>query len=230
MKWVKVTSIALAVLIIVVFGSLIFVSRNLDNQVAEAQERGYDQGHSQGYLAGYQEGSQAGYQDGGEVGYQQGSEIGYEEGEEEGYNYGYTTGFEEGVGPDHIVHNATYDELQEFLAEDDTSSAWEINNNAEGEGIRTAYVRIRIATWYPPPQVATKTGDESLIRTSSPTRADWSPYYYWVAFDTADKGLIFIQPWSGNEVELEVGKCYSELNGFQVPEYDDTIVEILVIW
>jgi len=229
MRWVKVTSIALAVLIIVT-GTLIFVSYNLDNRVAETSERGYDQGHSQGYLAGYQEGIRTGYQDGGELGYLQGSKIGYKEGEEESYNYGYTTGFEEGVGTDDIVRKPTYDELQEFLAEDDTSSAWEINNNAEDKGIQTAYVRIRIATWYPPPLVATKVGDEGLIRTPPLSRADWSPYYYWVAFDTADKGLVFVQPWSGNEVELEVGKCYSELNGFQVPEYDDTIVEILVIW
>lgn len=230
MKWVKGTSIALAGFIIIVTGAYILLSQNLDNRVADAHGRGSEEGHARGYTVGYQEGGSAGYRDGNMVGYQEGSTVGYEEGRKEGYNTGYTTGFEEGIGTDYLVFNPTYDEMQEILAESETGSARGINDNADSKGIRAAYVRIRIATWYPPHRIASKSGGEGLVLAQPFTRADWSPYYYWVAFETVDKGLIFIQPWSGKEVELEVGKRYSELNGFYSPDYDDTIVEIIIVW
>lgn len=231
MKWVKGTGIALAAFIIVVVATLIIVSQHLDNRVADARERGSEEGRAQGYMVGYQEGSRAGYQGGGRVGYQEGSRVACEEGREEGYASGYTIGFEGGIGTDCLVRNPTYEEMQEILTESETSSAWEINNNAENKDIRAGYVRIRIAAWYPPYyRIGSKAGTAELILTPPLTRADWTPYRYWVAFKTVDKGLVFIQPWSGKEVKLEVGQRYSELNEFPSPRYDDTIVEIIVIW
>jgi len=230
MKWVGRTGIVLAVLIIIVVGTIVFVSRHLDNRVADAHERGFENGYACGYMMGYEEGSSQGYADGGKVGCQKGSMVGYDEGRGEGYNSGYATGFMEGIGNGYLLRNPTYEEVQKILAGSEMTSAWEINNIAEAEGIRAAYVRIRVARWYPPHRMASSLDDERPVITYPFTRADWSPYCYWVAFETADKGLIFVQPWSKKEIKLETGKRYSELLGSPAPDYDDTVVEIITIW
>jgi hypothetical protein len=61
-----------------------------------------------------------------------------------------------------------------------------------------------------------------------------------VSFNTVDKGLIYydwIGLFDGNEIDLgleqvqvEVGKSYTKLNGFSEPTYDDTIREVVYIW
>jgi len=156
-----------------------------------------------GSQEGQAQGYVAGYQQGAAVGYQEGSKAGYPKGKEEGYNSGYTTGFGEGIGTGYLVRNPTYDEVQEILAEDVTWDTLEIINNAEAQGIRAAFVYIDLAS-----------GD----------------VYWGIAFETVDKGLIFIEPSSHKEVKIETGKRYSELNGLSPPDYDDTITKITIIW
>ena len=51
-----------------------------------------------------------------------------------------------------------------------------------------------------------------------------------VAFETVDRGFVIIEPWSKREVRVAEGGSYSELNGFDIPEYDDTITKITVVW
>ena len=91
------------------------------------------------------------------------------------------------------------------------TSAWQINNDFEvvfaralGRG-KTGYVWVNFA----------KGGGAG---------------YELVAFETVDKGLIIIVPTSHQEVELEVGKRFSELVGFATPYFDDTITLVTVIW
>ena len=79
----------------------------------------------------------------------------------------------------------------------------EVNNFTEANGIRTAYVRVGIAA---------------------------GGSYRIVAFETVDRGFIFIRPRSHEEIKVEVGKSYSELNGFSPPAYDDTITKITIAW
>ena len=135
------------------------------------------------------------------------------------------------MGASYLVRNSTYDEVQQILAEGGTGSVWQINNYFEDRGIRAGYVRVRLAAWYPPYyRIGSKAGAGGTVFTPPLTRADWTPYRYWVAFETVDRGLIFIQPWSGREVKLETGQRYSELTGFPPPHYDDTIVEIIIVW
>lgn len=50
-----------------------------------------------------------------------------------------------------------------------------------------------------------------------------------VAFDTVDEGFVIVEPWSHRVVKLEVGKSYSEQNGFDPPDYDDTITKVTVV-
>jgi len=108
----------------------IIITSNLNNRLAAAHQRGFEEGHSQGYLLGFQEGS--------EIGYQEGSQIGYQKANWKDYASRYETGF-------YFVYNPTYDELPEILADGETGSAQEMHDYATANGIRVAYVRCQIA-------------------------------------------------------------------------------------
>ena len=193
MKGLIKTSIIIAALIGVGIVTSIIITSNLSNRLAAAYEYGFEEGRAQGYEVGFREGSKAGYQEGSKVGYErsQDKDISDEE-----------TGF-------YFTYNPTCDELQAILAESNKTTAVEINNFAEANGIRTAYVRC---------QIARKATERTVY------------IYHLVAFDTVDNGLIIIRPRSHEEVKVEVGKSYSELNGFPSPPYDDTITKITIVW
>jgi len=164
-------------------------------------------GHNDGYAAGYQAAQNASNT--------QGREERKGEGYQDGYEAGYESGLREGVSG-YNLHNPTYQEMNEFLAEDTTSLkayvedeyvctdfSAEVNNNAEAQGIRCAIVDI----FYP----------EGYGHTT-------------VAFETTDRGLRFVEPQFDEEVSLIVGKSYSETNDYTPPPKDDTIKRFLVIW
>ncbi|MFC2072444.1 hypothetical protein ACFLUU_07065 [Chloroflexota bacterium] len=155
-----------------------------------------------GFAKGYAQGYEVGFLEGSEVGYQEGSKIGYERGSKEDLNSSSGRGF-------YFAYNPTYDEVHEILAENKQASAKEIHNYAETNGIRAAYVRAPIAR-------------EAIEGTVY--------LYQLVAFETVDRGLVIIEPWSHREVKVEVGKRYSKLNGFPPRDYDDTITEITIVW
>ena len=157
-----------------------------------------------GFEEGHTQGYEAGFYEGSKVGYQEGIKAGYEKATEgnPGDNSGYGAG-------SYFTYNPTYDELQAILAESNKTSAIEINYYAEANGIRTAYVRC---------QIARKAAERTVY------------VYYLVAFETVDRGLIIIRPRSHEEIKVEIGKSYSELNGFRTPTYDDTITKITFFW
>lgn len=110
----------------------------------------------------------------------------------------------------------TYSEVMKFINEDQTDSkeyipgvyvcqdfAADVNLNAESQGIRTAYVAIS----YPHSAHAI------------------------VAFNTVDKGIVYIEPQYDDIVVLPIGESYSSSNGYDKPSsYDDTIVKVTVVW
>ncbi len=187
MKGLIKTSIIIAALIGVGIITSIIITSNLNNRVAATRERGFEEGRTQGYETGIHEGNKAGYQEG--------SKIKYERSQDKDIS-----ALGEGS---YFTYNPTYDELQAILAESNKTTSMEINNFAEANGIRTAYVRIGIAA---------------------------GGSYRIVAFETVDRGFIFIRPRSHEEVKVEVGKSYSELNGFPSLPYDDTITKITIVW
>ena len=153
---------------------------------------------------------------------------GYDQGKEKGYQAGYDAGYkarqiehkleQQSSSDGRVVtlRNPSYQEMKQFLAEDTTESktysenqyvcvdfAVGVNNNAEEMGIRCAIVDI----FHP----------EGYGHTI-------------VAFETTDKGLIFIEPQFDREVKLVVGKSYSQINGFAPAPRDDTIIRYLVAW
>ena len=172
-----------------------------DKTVAAAYEDSYDNGYAQTYDVGYQEAY-------GEA---------YDKGYDKGYEIGLESGFKEGVATRVELRNPTHKEMREFLARDETDSnpyvvgeyncvdfSAQLSNNAEANGIRVAYVRIRAKEWG----------------------------HVLVAFETADRGLIFIEPQSDREVELVIGEPFPwYLVGAISPLTSyDPITEIQIIW
>ena len=119
------------------------------------------------------------------------------------------------------LHNPTFEEVISFLTEDKTDSneyvedmyvcshfARDVNNNADSQGIRCAYVDVR----YP------KTAHAII------------------AFNTTDEGLVYFDPVSDERVRPVVGKeywrCIEPKPGYyyEKPSFDDTIVDIVMIW
>ena len=171
------------------------------DKIAAAYEDSYDNGYAQTYDVGYQEA--------------------YGEAYDKGYNRGYEIGL--GTGPTERastrveLYNPTYKEMKEFLARDKTDSnpfirgeyvcsdfAAELNHNAEANGIRVAYVRIRAEKW-----------GHALV-----------------AFETVDRGLIFIEPQSDREVELVIGEPFPWylVDAISPLGYHDPLVEIQIVW
>ena len=172
-----------------------------DKEVATAYEDSYDNGYAQAYDVGYQEAY-------GEA---------YDKGYDKGYEIGLATGSKEGVATRVELGNPTYKEMKEFLAGDETDSnlyvvdeyvsfdfAVELNNNAEANGIRVAYVAIFAKEWG----------------------------HGMVAFETIDEGLIFIEPQSDKEVRLVIGESYPwySIGAVSPLAHFNPIVEIQIIW
>ena len=126
------------------------------------------------------------------------------------------------TGYDYVLRDPSYQEMQDFLQQDETSEQEYLKNeyicvdfaanvkaNAAEEGIRCAYVVI-----------------EYLGTTGHAI----------VAFDTTDRGLVYIEPQFDWDVEPEIGWRYYECvvpppGQYMVePDYDDTIARIVVIW
>ena len=171
-----------------------------DETVSAAYEYSYDEGYAQTYDVGYQEAY-------GEA---------YDKGYSKGYEIGLETDSKEGIARIIEFSNPTHKEMREFLAGDETDSnpyvageyncvdfSAQLSNNAEANGIRVAYVRIRAKEWG----------------------------HVLVAFETVDRGLIFIEPQSDREVELVIGEPFPWYQvGAWTRDYDDPIIEIQIIW
>ena len=158
--------------------------------------------HKLRFEEGRTQGYEAGFREGGRAGYQEGSKIGYAMSQNKDIS-----DFREGF---YFTYNPTYDEMQAILAESKKTTAMGINYYAEANGIRTAYVRV---------QIGRKAAEGKV----------W--VYELVAFETVDRGLIFIEPQSDREVELVIGESYwRSAGGIRPIHYDDTVVEVRLLW
>jgi hypothetical protein len=168
---------------------------------------GYDVGHSEGYDGGYTEG----YGEGHTEGYNTGYPDGYDKGQLEGSSVGRAAAISEGG----LIGNPSYQEMKDFIEADKTDTKQyikgeyessdmvaEINKNAEAQGIRTARVYVEFAD-----------GSYSLV-----------------AFETKDKGLVFIHPQNDKEMKVGVGIKYYQDNGWEKLDWDDTIKEVVIAW
>ena len=199
-----------------------------DRGYSVGHESGYAKGHEAGYEEGYDSGKTDGYNEGYTSGRADGYEEGYTSGKTEGYNEGYDEGYKLGVnaglGHGYTLRDPTYNEVITFLREDKTDRneyiedtygvyvcshfARDVNNNAEEAGLRCAFVELRYLE-----------GGHAII-----------------AFNTIDKGLVYFEPRTDDRVRPVVGKqfyqCIEPKPGYyyEKPAFDDTIMDILVIW
>lgn len=164
----------------------------------------YDASYTAGYTQAYDDAYHAAY-----------LEV-YAKGYDKEYARGLKTDSEAPVATRVPLRNPTYQELKEFLARDKTDAnlylpgeyvsfdfAVELNNRAELEGIRAAFVTVIF-----------------------PEKSHGI-----VAFETSDKGLIFIEPQSDAEVAVVKGKSYwRAASGISPSYYNDTITDIKVLW
>ena len=198
------------------------------------QEEGYEEGNATGYSLGYNAGYSQGYFSGNESGYIQGVNVGFDEGKEEGYNEGFTkgnttgysVGYDEGyelgynegleaVGVGYFyVRDPTYSEARKFIRHDKTDrqryipEKFEcvdfvamIKKNAFEAGYKCFYVAINF------PEAG----------------------HAIVAFNTTDKGLIFIEPQGDRIVSLEIEKPYWDRSIYEAPDYDDTVIRFILV-
>ena len=164
----------------------------------------------------YRDSYEAGFAQTYDISYQEAYSEAYDKGYDKGYEIGLGTGSKAGVATRVELYNPTHKELREFLAGDWTDAkpfisgeyvsfdfAAELNNNAEANGIRAAFVMVIF-----------------------PERRHGI-----VAFETIGDGLIFIEPQSDKEARLVIGKPYWPSVGERRPrDYDDTVVEFQIIW
>ena len=120
------------------------------------------------------------------------------------------------TGHGYTITDPTYRQMKSFLSRDRTDSrkyvageyecrhfAGDVCNNAEAEGIRCAYVSISFP----------------------------SSGHAIVAFNTIDRGLIYIESQTDDEMRISEGKHYWQCGGnWARPDYDDTITDILIVW
>jgi hypothetical protein len=209
----RVIAIGIGALILCAAGFIVYTqAKNIG--FTEGKRVGYAEGYDKGYENGYISGRESGYEDGHAIGYQRGYDEGYECGHDngyrEGYNIGYTCGYDNGLelgrGHGYTIKDPTYLEMRSFIQRDQTNKndylkdvytcenfAADVCNHAEEENIRCAFVVIHFPE-----------GGHAIV-----------------AFDTVDRGLIFIEPQRDEEMEVEVGKPYGSLY---------TVTGILIVW
>jgi len=167
----------------------------------------------------------AAFKDSYDYGYSQTFDTTYHKALTEGFDKGYNKAIEI-VQTDNSTkpvsrlvktHKPTYNEMMAFLDADPTHNkpyidgqyvcfdyAADVNNDADAAGIQAAYVRLR--------------------------SNDWG--HAVVAFDTVDRGLVYIEPQTNAEVKLVIGQPYPwHLVGATTPlSANDPILEIELIW
>jgi len=173
--------------------------------------------YSDKIVAAYEDSYGNGYVQTYDVGYQEAYGEAYDKGYDKGYEIGLEAGSKEGVATRVELSNPTHKEMREFLASDKTDSnplisgeyvcsdfAAQVNSNAEAGGIRAAYVRIRSKKWG----------------------------HAVVAFETVDRGLIFIEPQSDKEAGLVIGEPFPwySVGAISPLTSYDPITEIQIIW
>jgi hypothetical protein len=152
-----------------------------------------------------------------EIGYEKGYTKAYEKGYKKGYEIGQGYILQDRVGSFMALRNPSHSELRDFLFSDNTNMnkfisgeyvcydfVAEMVNNAEAAGIRAAYVRIRSANWV----------------------------HALTAFETVDRGIVFVEPQSDKEVVLEIGEPYPwwQVSAASPSSSQAPLTEIQIIW
>lgn len=172
---------------------------------AEGRESGWNDGRDDGIV----EGKLIGFDEGYEVGYDEGADIGYDE----GVNFGYLEGVVDGAGHGYNLRDPTYREAIAFMSSDRTDLnkyivdvytcryfTRDFIENAMDQGYQCHYVSIRY-----------EDGAHAIV-----------------AFNTVDRGIIYIEPQNDKILTPKVGEPFYPRDQYSVT-WDDTIIEIMMI-
>jgi hypothetical protein len=170
--------------------------------------KGYENGYGEGYENGYATGENHGYENGYYMGYLDGYNAGYNSGYDNGYDIGYENGLDSVLGHGYSFRDPTYTEMKDFIARDTTDENLYTENytcinftadvirNAKAENIRCAFVYLEFS----------------------------EAAHAIVAFNTIDRGLIYIEPQNDEEVSVSVGSFYDNNWSW------GRITKIVIIW
>lgn len=149
------------------------------------------------YLENTQNSYERGYDNGFIVGENSGYENGYSAGYGDGYDNGYVLGLYVGQPFKDGVRNPTHREMMDFIEHDNTDQhgyipkeyecinfSRDVWNHATAENIRCAMVTIHIVN------------------------ENENTHHGLVAFETIDRGLVYIEPQSDTEMDVYVGGSY----------------------
>jgi hypothetical protein len=185
---------------------------NALQEIAEASDVGFVEGNVSGYSLGLVVGEEIGIDSGYEMGYGDGSQDGYLEGYSKGYSQGnttgieigYETGFKEGLdlgalgdyeGWGTFVRNPTHDEVLEFIEEDETDEMEYVEGEFEcldfcmmfrNNAFKKGYISYTV--WI---DFEGQTFGHSII-----------------AFNTTDRGMVYLDPQIEYFVDLQEGIDY----------------------
>ena len=177
---------------------------------------GYGTGRNIGYNDGYSSGNQTGYNSGYLMGRDHGYDEGYQSGNVSGYGQGYAAGYDRAWNArGYDIRDPTYSEALDFVAQDQTDKTEyktdeytcndftaALKTNALNRGLKSFFVYIEF----------------------------YGPYAHAIiAFNTTDRGMIFIEPQSDDVVNLRVGQPYWDRSKYLPPPYDDTVKEFDLI-
>ena len=232
MKWLKRILISIGILVLICSSGYIVynvayamgTTTGYDNGYSAGEKIGYNSGRTDGHDEGYTLGRQEGYDEGYGSGRTDGHDEGYISGKTDGYDEGYDEGVEASLGHGYTLRDPTYREVITFLSQDKTDKnkyiedtygvyvcshfARDVCNNAEEQGLRCAYITLRFPD-----------SGHAII-----------------AFDTIDEGLVYFDAITDDRVIPVIGKGYTSCIEtkpgyyYEMPQYDDTIMDILVIW
>jgi hypothetical protein len=169
------------------------------------------------YNLGYGNGNTAsnsynlGYGNGYTAGHRQGYATGFADGNISGYNFGYQAGM---ASRGFNIVDPTYQQMLSFMATDT------VHNNAYS----SVYVCWNFCNDYVNEafSVGWRCG---FVYISFPDSAHGV-----VCFNTTDRGIIFVEPQFNSIVKVAIGLSYWSGNGFTLVTYNDTIVNLGVIW
>lgn len=126
------------------------------------------------------------------------------------------------TGYGYVLRDPSYQKMRDFLKQDETS---------EQEYLASEYICVDFAA------------DVKANAAKEENRCAYVVIEYYegsghaiVAFDTTDRGLVYIEPQFDWEVEPEIGQRYYQCvkpppgHYMAKPDYDDTITRIIVIW
>lgn len=194
------------------------------NGTKDGYATGFTAGDSVGYGRGYNVGDLAGYGRGNEIGVTTGYANGFTIGNTTGYGLGettgYTIGFQKGFATTGFnIKDPTYQEMINFISSDKTDQNTYIDGsyvchdftsdvkiNAFNAGYRCFYVSIEMGAFMP-----TSIG------------------HALVAFNTTDRGIVYIEPQTDRITHVKVGQPYWDRTIYYAPSYDDTVTKIELI-